>query len=374
VDVVVRMERETEAATGTISGKLIDTTTRKPVEGVKVLTTSAASGPETPILSANTGSDGGFQFNAVPPGSYNVWVLESENPVEPEEGVEVKAGETATVVLCALKGTPVEGKVFPAVGGAPLAGVAVFAPGSKTVLTDKNGKFSIRVLPGPGIISAVGNKRGYGRIEHKFYIPQTGKVTGLILKLPRATRVVGRVTDSSGRPADGALVSLMTQNGPDDMAQTDSKGYYEIHLDPTSIKVGSKYMLAALDPATGAVAMISVKPVGAKDVRADIGLLPPASLTGTVKDTSGKPVPNVRLIPLFYFGGYRIYSLHNEAKADASGNFTIRSLIPGARYAIRVDAEGYAPSVTAAENLPVLNSGKTARLDVVLSPLKEPSP
>ena len=307
---------------GWIMGKVSGMT----VAGIRV-TAVRTDSQDGAHWTAPTESDGSFEFDSLPSGTYSVFVLEADKPIQLVEGIKVNANQTSEVTLFAVEGTLVQGRVVDKDTGAGIAGVMVISPGSRPVLSNADGRFSIRMLPGPGILSVLGKPQGYKGLEREMDVPETGEVTGVKLELSPAFKIAGHATES-GKPVEGALIRLITENGPIGFAESDPDGAYSFILET---QPQSSY-LVALDPATRWVAMTSA---------AEIVLQPPATLSGTVKDSDGKPIPNANILPMLKVGRLKIYALHNQTRSDANGKFTITSLIPGTSYSFRIEADGF---------------------------------
>ena len=334
---------------GWISGKVIDGSAKLPIAGVRVtvVQTDSEDGRHWATL---TKSDGSFELDSLPSGTYSLFVLEADKPVQPVEGIKVNASQTSEVKLLAVEGTLVRGRVVDRVTGEGIAGVMVISPGSRPVLSGSDGSFSIRMLPGPGILSVVGRSQGYKRLEHEMDVPEIGEVTGIKLLLWHAVKVSGQVFES-GKPVEGALIRLITDNGPVGLAESDPDGSYSFVLES---KPKSVY-LAAYNPLTRWAALSSIP---------DIILHPPAMISGTVKDSAGKPIPNANILPMLKVGRLKIHALHNQTRSDSDGKFTITGLIPDATYTFRIEAAGFEPAAIPLDAK--LVSGKTATTAFVL--------
>lgn len=87
-----------------------------------------------------------------------------------------------------------------------------------------------------------------------------------------------------------------------------------------------------------------------------------ASVSGTITDQTGKPVPNARVTLKNVSGGQTV-----ETQADAQGKYSFSRVAPG-RYEVSVSADGFAAKTT---NIAVAQSAQNA--DMQLSPSSGPS-
>lgn len=366
-DIVLKPD-EPVSGFGAVRGRVVNFDNGDPISGVRVFIASAESTP-TVHRTTFSRSNGEFVFDKLPPGTYAVGALESPLPVAPEPDVEVAKDETTTVTLCAVPGVQVQGKVVSADTGEGLPGVMVFAVGGKPVLTASGtdaGRFSVRMLPGTGILTAVGHDQGYGEVSQEVDVPENHNVTGVQMKLPRATVITGNIKNQSGRPVDGALLRLVTERGPVDLTQADSNGNFKLWLGPW---VGKSYHLICCDLLTGGGSVLPVDVEAGKQTRVSIILQQPASLSGVLKDDAGNPVEGATVIPLLQLGECRLYDFEHQTQTDKAGRFLLTNLIPGAQYAVRIIADGYSSLGAGADTLPRLESGKTASKEFTLTRL-----
>lgn len=336
---------------GWISGKV----SGLPVEGIRVtaVRTDTQNGAHWTAL---TKSDGSFEFDSLPSGTYSLFVLEADKPVEPVGDIKVNANQTSHVMLNAVEGALVQGKVVDEDRGVGIAGVMVASPESRPVLSGTDGSFSIHLLPGAGVLSVTGQAQGYKGVEYEFDIPETGNVTDLKIELSKAVRISGHIMQS-GKAVEGAFVRLITENGPGGSAESNPDGSYSFIVEA---QPQSAYLIV-YDPHTRCASMVDA-------ATADIALEASATLSGTIKDSAGKPIPNARALPMLHVSRFRIHALHNQTRSDSKGKFSIMGLIPDASYTFRIEAEGFKET-----SIPLdakLVSGKTSTTDFVLEPSK----
>ena len=366
VDVAITLKPESaKNPAGCIKGRVIEQYSKRPISGVEVVAADMQNPGSGPPARATTQSDGSFELDGLPAGEYAVSVLESRKPVQPETDVQVSENGTTELTLYAIPGRIVRGQVIDDNTGRGIPGVMVIAPGSKPVVTEAlmPGFFVARMLPGPGVLLVIGDEQGYGRMSQEIDVVETRKLIGVTIKLPRAGTIRGTIKDSSGKPVDGALLRIVSPDGPSDTVQADSKGYCMLTLQ------GSADMtcdLIAYDRATGEGAIQSATLAARNTNLADITLRPAARFSGVVKDDTGKPISGAGVVPMLEAGGCRIYSMHNQAGTDASGRFTMDGLIAGAAYFVRIEADGYEALPLGKDVLPELKSGETAFAEFTL--------
>ena len=350
------------AGSGGIMGNLYDASERQ-MSGITVTAGRTEKGSfvkgENPI-SVVTDSNGKYLFKALKPGEYAISVFEADQPVPMETDVRVVKGDITEVPLYAVNGTVVAGRVTDQVTGKGLSGVIVASAETRPVITAKDGSFKINMLPGEGLILANGESVGYYPLGRKISVPQTGKLTGVSIKLTRISRLYGTARDSAGRPVDGAWIQSMWPNNPGELHQTDTAGNYRIITDDRKT-----ITLIATDQLLKSAALKTVK-LSQRNVKMDIRLLPTASLKGVVKNSDGKAVPNAKITPLIILEKYRLSGIENQVYTNVSGNFQINGFIIGAKYMLRIRAEGYEEMLIQGVEIPKLISGKTASAEFKL--------
>jgi hypothetical protein len=295
------------------------------------------------------------------------------------------------------------GRVTRADSGAPIrrAQVTVFAPElreSRTAMTDDEGRYELKQLPGGRYTVGV-NKGGYVALQFGQRRPfEPGQplqlVDGQILEkidfaLPRGGVITGRIVDEFGEPVTGAQVQAMryrfvnggrrlmpVQSAP----QTDDRGEFRIF----GVAPGDYYVNATVRQMTfGGVSDDRVgyaptyypgTPVSSEAQRVTVGIgeevdgisfsIAPtrtANVTGIARDGEGKPMSNsfVNVIqrtdnglPQYGAGG---------AQTRADGSFTISNLPPGS-YTLQARSNGASNGDVATQDVTVNGSDLTGLL------------
>src|SRR5438132_341131 len=126
--------------------------------------------------------------------------------VEHPEGLPMRRTNTWAILL--EERGRLRGRLLEAESGRPVPGGRLFLDAGLVLTTDDQGRFEVGGLD-----------RGYhetfivcpGRARQRVLFDTTAKAdTELDIPLPRAGRVVGRVTDEAGRPVPGAYVGRGT--------------------------------------------------------------------------------------------------------------------------------------------------------------------
>ena len=167
------------------------------------------------LLEADTDPITGEFALALPPGTYQVVARADGFLPATEEGLTVSAAEhLADLVMTLERGERITGSVHR--GGQPTAGAQVAAIASgwiRTALTDELGRFEISGLP-RGSYTVRAYSGAYGGDEQQ--VAAGGSVS---FELGYRQKVVGRVLDARGFPAEG--VAIFSDYQPLDVLDTD---------------------------------------------------------------------------------------------------------------------------------------------------------
>jgi protocatechuate 3,4-dioxygenase beta subunit len=165
--------------------------------------------------------------------------------------------------------------------------------------------------------------------------PRFGRDLPAVTLWPTAS-VTGTVVDPQGRPVEGALVLIPNES----RAWTSAAGAFRL----SGLSAGSLYGLTASHPRFGvARAAVEGKAAGVRVV-----LRPGASVTGTVVDDEGRPVPEieVEIVRPTEMGPENRPENRPESlgrtRADAEGRFIVPSL-PSGPAALRIRRTGALP-------------------------------
>ena len=256
--------------------------------------------------------------------------------------------------------------------------------GSKTAVTDAEGRYEFRDLPG-GRFNVAATKSGFVSVQYGQLRPfESGKAIDLVdgqvmdkadIAMPRGGVISGRIVDEFGEPIADAFVNAMRSawaggrrrlQASGRTATTNDLGQFRIYgLSPGEYYVsatfrggeamGMEFAMAMSGGAAGAgpigsnpssgyaptyfpgtpngaeAQKIAVA-AGQEAQNTDFALLPVklVKITGTVISSEGKPVEGSMINAMPRNGdGFSMMMMGNAARSDKNGNFTMSNLAPG---------------------------------------------
>jgi hypothetical protein len=415
-----------EAQTGAITGTVTAATGGAPLSGIPIraYTSSGATAGST----AYTDGTGVYLIGGLTTGTYYVRTfypssyldqlysgidcLPSCTGVTTGTPVSVTTGEfTSNINFALLQYGKITGTVRGADTSVPISGAIVYAytsagnsAGSGT--TNASGVFTINALLPRAHFVRTSNTSGYLDQLHSgipciggsctvttgtaVTVPSGGSAT-VDFSLPRGATISGTVTTAgTGTPVSGVTLQVYYANGTqaNPTATTDAAGRYTLSgLKSETYYVRTYYATGHLDqiyngidcqatcPAVTSGAAISVAS-GEDRVGVDFALIPKGSITGTVISSgTGLPLPGV-VVAAYNSAGAYVYS----AGTNASGVYTLPSLLPGSSYFVRtsnsngyvdqlhagITCEGGRCAITAGTAVPV-SSGAATTVDFALA-------
>ncbi len=229
--------------------------------------------------------------------------------------------------------------------GAPAAGVQIWMQGegqpNGNATTDADGRFVFNaVCEGPVNVSA--NLKGsYGSTQ------AMGGDTNVVIRFDNANRnyyqpaeqtLTGTVYDSSGNPASGVRVVVSPSMGRNDIAKTDDSGAYSVTWAPQPGMRGVKYFAIARDIDRN---LAAIEPIGSGKTSVNLHLTPALSVSGTVQDATGAPLPHANVNLNIMAGNMGGMVEYQRIKIKSDGTFTIPALPMGQRYLVMASDNGY---------------------------------
>ena len=343
-----------------ISGKVVDGATGKPVSGIIVQAFSGGPGYGRAV----TGDDGSYVMTRLLPATYNVEASLSDDEqkkwtAKANEDVVANAGQVATDVnLTLIPGVILTGTVIAGDDGKPVPGVRVgdYGPANPrnrggqalSTTTDANGTFSLHVPPGEQYVYVMSNTPapGYGRPspDNQTVTIADGSTGTVEFRLPRVlmSSITGKVVDPDGNPVAGASVFVSSDLMPmfnRVAVTTNSDGVFQsLPMQRVGrIEIRAKFH----DLATSKAVLIS-QSTGDIVIHLDKNAL--ASISGRVVDPQGNGLDGAPItldirMPRESFG-------QDAGKTDGQGNFKIDSLWPDLGYVVIASRDGYGQSVT----------------------------
>lgn len=277
-------------------------------------------------------------------------------------GLKTKLGAVTRVPDIALtRGSLLQGRVVDAVTGAPVAGAELTAhfdrPGksykrsshSNFALsqTDAQGRYTLRVLPGPGTVSVSDYTLRGGGHHPRRDVPYTigaNESRTLTVRLKPALLLEGTARDEAGKSVRDAYIQLQPLNN-----------FKQLQFWTLSslITLDGTWRISGLSPMTarlkchGPWEVVSPQRVtvpATKPVNVVLRRVALSSVAGRVVTPDGKPLPDAEVTVLVYSRGPNPegYSPAQHLGTDAQGRFILRNLPRQSSLKIRAAKSGYA--------------------------------
>jgi protocatechuate 3,4-dioxygenase beta subunit len=235
------------------------------------------------------------------------------------------------------------GKVL-GTNGQPVAGcyVNIYGEGQPNgnVRTDAKGQFTFdAVCEGPVQVSANSqNSSGF--------VQTTGGDTNVVIRFnannvyvqAASLTLTGTVSDSAGNPASGIQVSVMPTLGMIENITTDESGGFTIHWQARQGNQNAKYFAVARDPNRN---LVAIEEIDEKKTQVSLKLQSGLTISGTVQDSSGTPLPRANINLNMMAGNMGTMLERRPVSTDSDGAFTIAALPLGQEYRIYVTAKDY---------------------------------
>lgn len=151
--------------------------------------------------------------------------------------------------------------------------------------------------------------------------------------------LTGDVTDSSGNPAVGASVVVTPSWGAMSAAKTDAKGEFSVNWQsqPGGMR-DVKYFAVARDVEKN---LAAIEPIATNQTRVSLRLVPGLTISGTVQDGKGAPLPHANLNLNIMAGNRGGMVEYGRIKLNSDGTFTIPALPMEQQYWVFATANGY---------------------------------
>lgn len=273
---------------------------------------------------AYTNFDGRYTIIGLPSGTYTLRVEPPNKELAVKEitQIAVVKNSTTTCNITLEQGGVITGYVLDELNQ-PISQVNIFVPGSPPirVTTDSTGKYILQGLPSGRYMIEVyfWSRISYLRYTISDILVTSGTTIIQNIILNKSGIISGNVVDTSGNPIINARVSVwgkIDQKSQGD-THTDSTGKYIID----NLLAEVNYNLEIYPPEGINLVKQRLENIFIKSgtiTILNICMSPGSIITGTVTDTEGNPVNEVRV----YAGG-------NSGYSDTNGNYTIIGLSPG---------------------------------------------
>lgn len=191
-----------------------------------------------------------------------------------------------------------------------------------------DGRFQLTGLAA-GTYAVEATSVGHSHARTRAAVPREGE---LLLELPAAAVIEGRVLTSSGSPASGAEVTAMSNASGKAMTFAAQGGGFSLEVEP-----GTHHLTAQLAPEAGAQGEPIAVAAGRTVRGVVIQLGAAASVAGTVfAQSSGRPLPGASVTLVVSQSA----SIAGLATTDGAGTFSIGGLAPGS-YDAAIHADSY---------------------------------
>jgi protocatechuate 3,4-dioxygenase beta subunit len=275
----------------TINVRVVSAETSQPIEGALVMVNPATWGPDRPRTGGGiSDADGRVRIDSLVPGRYHVFAMgDGAQTVTPTE-VLAEVGVPAEVTLQLIAAARLTGHVMSA--NKPVAGVQVGAirkaPMSRSAMafTQPDGSFVLDRVPA-GDLSLIAAPY---EVESPTSVQTTaGKTTDVTITVHSLGAIRGHVV-RLGKPVPGVQICcVMTVAGVGGLTTSRPDGGFEYR----GVAAG-EYDLQAGSDELGAFNMpVHVKLAAGEEKSVDLDLDMAGTITGTVVDKAGAPVPGV---------------------------------------------------------------------------------
>ena len=298
-------------------------------------------------------ANGGFVFEALAPGDYNLVASAKGFRFEPPSVNRVRTG-TDNVLIEGFKEADVCGKVVDAASDKPIASFncrmrSVNGPGMATSPTEitqafnaPTGEFCVNGVPaGQYVVEA--SAPGYApTFSSEIAVTRGQAQANVTIRLTHGGQISGRTVDKSGKPVGRARIQTKDPEWDDDGFTAMLGNEFPSNVTELDVRAGEdgQFLLNGLTPGTyqiriqaGGYTLYVKQEIqvseGQETKLGDIPLEKGGSLRGTLYDSGGKPIVGgtINLAPDGANG--RAY----PAKSGADGKFTITNIAPG-RYVV----------------------------------------
>jgi protocatechuate 3,4-dioxygenase beta subunit len=292
--VVVRMRRASALA-----GRVVRRDDGAPIADARVLVNIYPGGMPH-VAELRTDDDGRYRADDVPIADLIVWVRAPGRGASASARVSIFESDDARVDFALPIGAVLHGTVVDNVDGHPIENAEISEHAfwdDGVVRSDARGEFTLAGLNAPATGASGSQKifaraEGYALVRVDAVAPDgTRFEPRLTIRLPREVRVRGRVVDRIGRPIEGARIAVTFPNTYSDgvVATSDASGLFDLR---NLGRYGNGVHVSKDGFGDRAIPWdTAARPADLGDIRLD----PAASISGVLRDESGRPIPRLEL-------------------------------------------------------------------------------
>ena len=299
----------TLAPEGRIEGRVVYRDTGKPAKHVKLHAVSL----DYRILGSDiitTGSKGEFTITNLAQGVYHVEPVHEESfpewTAKTVEHVAVEADKTTGgIELRLIRGGIITGRITDEESGAPLPVISVSAAVPKLstpiilgkALTDENGVYRIRSVPGTASVSVYAppgykeRPRSVSTIE----VREGETAEGIDFLFKKGVTVTGKALSPEGDPVSGAEITRKYAHINLLGTETDAHGEFTL----TGLKEGDEIYVEALHKALHLKGEAECKAIPGEELIVNLQRYETTTISGRVIDEQGNSMPGINIV-LYY--------------------------------------------------------------------------
>lgn len=273
----------------------------------------------TAVAEARTDEDGAFSLPQVLPGRYLAHVIPRCALGRQTErgGITIVAGVETTESFAVAPGIGLTGRVVDRQTGSPLDGASVLIHRGISLRTGADGRFAFGAAPLGVKTRLVITADGY-RMRTTYFKGMPPKHDVGDIGLSPASRLRGRIVDSSGNAVAGASVRIFSRGLPERInrvARTDGDGSFSLDVPTRDASVPVR-----IETAGGEV---FIRQVDVAPTLILVTLPGTGAIEGVVRDDGGKPIPEAFINLRRSTVGYR------SIRTDANGYFRLDGVAVG---------------------------------------------
>lgn len=371
---------------GRLEGTAMEKNTGRPLAHVRLKALSSVTSGQHQVETA-TDQEGRFQLPGLSGGNYRIEIASSA-ATDPAaqiwigalDKVRVEVGKTTSgVKIEAVQGGMLEVVLLDAAVKTPITGRGMVVVCSADDLriskwaSVRDGKASLCLAPGKYVVTEMmvpgcplkPEKSDAFQVEmgrtNRVVLPVTSAMRGQDVRSPRGKpQVSAAVQDVSGSPVPGAKVRILPVAGEPKEVVAGEDGRFTVD----TVDVGPLFCFVLARHSQHN--RIAIGMISAGEMPAALRLLPPAKLSGRVRDPQGEPVVGASVTAQIDGSHLGRFAIVTRCQTDKDGRYQMELAGPSAvSYAIAVKAAGYGLAETLLDSSELQSGAATAK-DLVL--------